>query len=227
MDLMQPLLSPDWPAPARVRALMTTRAFGDVSTAGSREKLEGLLPAHAAWLHQVHGTRVVEAAGAGGRPRADASVARAAGSVCVVMAADCMPVLLTDVSGSVVAAAHAGWRGLCAGVIESTLDAMKAEPSRVLAWLGPAIGPERYEVGDEVRAAFVANDAAAASAFRPSQRPGHWMLDLYRVARQRLEARGVARIHGGSFCTHSDSGRFFSFRRDRTAERMAAAVWLA
>ena len=226
MDLIQPLIRPAWPVPARVQALMTMRAFGDVSVPGVREKLAGLLPAQPAWLRQVHGTTVVDAAGTTGRPGADGSVARGAGAVCIVMAADCMPVLLADAGGSVVAAAHAGWRGMCAGVIEAAVDAMKVEPSRVLAWLGPAIGPERYEVGEEVREAFVARDERASEAFRPAQRPGHWMLDLYRVARQRLEARGVTSIHGGGYCTHSESERFFSFRRDRTAERMAAAVWL-
>ena len=129
--------------------------------------------------------------------------------------------LLADERGSVVAAAHAGWRGLCAGVIESTVEEMKTETNRLLAWLGPAIGPKVYEVGDEVRAAFREKDA-----FSPT-RPGHWLLDLYAVARQRLHACGVARVFGGDYCTYSDPGRFHSYRRDGTRSRMAALLWLS
>jgi len=215
------MIVPDWPAPARVRALVTTRAGG-----------EPRLPAAPAWLRQVHGTAVVDAAQAVvdaasgvGEPEADASFARATGVVCAVKAADCMPVLLADDAGSVVGAAHAGWRGLCAGVIESTVDAMRVPGGSLLAWLGPAIGPKAYEVGEEVRAAFIARDAQAAVAFTPN-RPGHWLLDLYAVARQRLAARGVSRIYGGNLCTYSEPKRFPSYRRDGTRERIAAFVWL-
>jgi YfiH family protein len=141
------------------------------------------------------------------------------------MAADCMPVLLADEGATVVAAAHAGWRGLCGGVIESALAAMAVPPAGVVAWLGPAIGPRAYEVGDEVREAFIAADAGAVAAF-VAHRPGHWLLDLYAEARRRLAASGVRSIHGGGFCTHTEKERFFSFRRDRTSERMAALVWL-
>lgn len=222
---MTDVMEPEWPAPARVRALMTTREIGDMSSAQGRARLRRLLPADPVWLKQVHGIRVVDAPSASTVEQADASVSRRAGVVCAVMAADCMPVLLADSHGSVVAAAHAGWRGLCAGVIEATLDAMRIPSGEVVAWLGPAIGPRAYEVGDEVRAAFVARDRAAASAFAPT-RPGHWLLDLYAVARQRLASRGVHAVHGGRYCTHSDPLRYFSFRRDRTAERMAALIWL-
>jgi YfiH family protein len=208
------MIVPDWPAPPRVRALVTTRG-----------EAEPTLPAPPAWLRQVHGTRVVDASQATGRPEADAAVARSAGAVCAVQAADCLPVLLADESGAVVGAAHAGWRGLAAGVIEATLDEMKAPAGRVLAWLGPAIGPAHYEVGAEVRDAFLARDAAAERAFTPN-RPGHWLLDLTAVARQRLAARGVTRVHGGGWCTFSDPARFPSWRRDRTRERIAAYVWL-
>jgi len=208
------VIIPDWPVAPRVRALVTTRGEG-----------EPLLPAAPAWLRQVHGTRVVDAAAALGRPEADASVARAPGVVCAVQAADCLPVLLADEAGTVVGAAHAGWRGLAAGVIEATIDAMQAPGERLLAWLGPAIGPAHYEVGDEVRDAFLVRNAAAAAAFS-GNRPGHWLLDLYAVARQRLAARGVVRVHGGGFCTFSDAARFPSWRRDRTRERIAAFVWL-
>lgn len=208
------MIVPDWPAPARVRALVTTRGEGDPA-----------LPAAPAWLRQVHGIAVVDAAGAAGEPEADASVARQPNAICVVKAADCLPVLLADDTGSVVGAAHAGWRGLSAGVVEATVDAMRAPAGTLMAWLGPAIGPTAYEVGSEVRDAFLARDARAASAFVPN-RPGHWLLDLYAVARQRLAARGVTRVHGGGLCTYSDPQRFPSFRRDGTRERIAAFIWL-
>ncbi|MDA1117262.1 MAG: peptidoglycan editing factor PgeF [Proteobacteria bacterium] len=208
------MIVPDWPAPARVRALVSTRGEGDPP-----------LPAAPAWLRQVHGTQVVDARHAAGEPQADAAYARDALVVCAVKAADCMPVLLADDAGSAVAAAHAGWRGLCNGVIEATVEAMQVPPRSMLAWLGPAIGPQAYEVGDEVRDAFLARDAQAAAAFTP-HRPGHWLLDLYAVARQRLAARGVTRVYGGGFCTYSDPARFPSWRRDGTRERIAAYVWL-
>lgn len=210
------VIRPAWPVSPRVQALVTTRASGDPRT---------LVPNEPAWLKQVHGTVVLDAATVGDWPEADASIARAPGVVCVVRAADCMPVLLAGEDGTVVGAAHAGWRGLCAGVIEATLDAMDSDPTRLHAWLGPAIGPEVYEVGDEVREAYLARDAGADAAFRAT-RPGHWLLDLYAVARQRLAARGVRHVHGGGFCTFSDAARFHSFRRDRTTERMAALIWI-
>jgi YfiH family protein len=141
------------------------------------------------------------------------------------MAADCMPVLFAEESGAAVGIAHAGWRGLAAGVLEAIVDAMAVAPGRLHAWLGPAIGPERYEIGAEVRDAFLQRDAKAASAFTPT-RPGHWRLDLYAVARQRLAARGIARVTGGGFCTATDAARFFSYRRDKASERMAALIWL-
>jgi len=208
------VLVPDWPAPARVRARVTTRGEADPP-----------LPAAPAWLRQVHGTRVVDAALARDEPQADASVARTPGAVCVVKAADCLPVLLADDSGSVVGAAHAGWRGLAAGVLEATVSEMGVPGERLLAWLGPAIGPAHYEVGAEVRDAFLARDTAAEGAFTPN-RPGHWLLDLYAAARQRLAACGLTRVHGGGLCTYSDPARFPSWRRDRTRERIAAFVWL-
>ena len=151
---------------------------------------------------------------------ADAAVTRKAASVCAVQIADCMPVLFTDEAGTTVAAAHAGWRGLAAGVLEATVDAMGVAPQRLYAWLGPAIGPQVYEVGDEVRAAFRGYE----SAFRAT-RPGHWLLDLYAVARQKLSS--LKAISGGTFCTYSEPERFFSYRRDRTSERMGAFIWLA
>jgi hypothetical protein len=219
------LIAPDWPAPARVRALATTRAFGDLKSEDSRTKLRALLPADPCWLRQVHGVGVIDASGYAGPVDADASFARRKKVVCAVMVADCMPVLLADERGEAVAAAHAGWRGLSAGVIEATVRAMAVPPARLLAWLGPAIGPAAYEVGAEVREAFLEKDVQAECAFVPT-RPGHWKLDLYAIARQRLAALGIARVSGGGFCTHTEKDRFFSYRRDKAMQRMAAAIWL-
>jgi YfiH family protein len=150
--------------------------------------------------------------------------------VCAVLTADCLPVLLCDRAGSVVAAAHAGWRGLAAGVLEATVAAMAAEPEQILAWLGPAIGPQAFEVGDEVRQAFVGTHAEAAAAFRPHSgagMPPKWLADIFQLARVRLRHAGVAAVHGGGHCTFSEGERFFSYRRDRVTGRMAALIWLA
>jgi YfiH family protein len=208
------LIYPDWPAPPNVRAVMTTR---NTDPGG----LSALLPAEPAWLRQVHGTRVVRLDRGVSNPEADAAVTGTKNQVCAIRAADCMPVLLVDEGATVVGAAHAGWRGLSAGVIENTVQAMGIPGERVLAWLGPAIGPKVYEVGDEVRDAFREKDA-----FSPT-RPGHWLLDLYAVARQRLRSYGVERIFGGSYCTYSEAQRFYSYRRDGSSGRMAALIWLA
>jgi polyphenol oxidase len=213
------LIRPEWPA--RVGALVTTATMGDMATEEARARLRALLPGEPRWLHQVHGARVVDADGVAGAEKADAAVARTRGTVCVVKIADCMPVLLADEAARVVAAAHAGWRGLAAGVLEATVDAMRAPAGELHAWLGPAIGPRVYEVGEEVRAAI----GEPASAFQPT-RPGHWLLDLYAVARARLQAKGVRRIYGGGYCTYTERERFFSYRRDRGQQRMAAAIWL-
>jgi polyphenol oxidase len=213
------LIRPEWPA--RVGALVTTATMGDMATEEARARLRALLPGEPRWLHQVHGARVVDADGVAGAEKADAAVARTRGTVCLVKIADCMPVLLADEAARVVAAAHAGWRGLAAGVLEATVDAMRAPAGELHAWLGPAIGPRVYEVGEEVRAAI----GEPASAFRPT-RPGHWLLDLYAVARARLQAKGVRRIYGGGYCTYTERERFFSYRRDRGQQRMAAAIWL-
>ena len=219
------IIVPQWPAPRAIRGLVTTRALGDMKSGEGRQRLRAHLPADPVWLRQVHGVCVVDAAVAPAAIDADASFSRSRHAVCAVMAADCMPVLFADESGEAVAAAHAGWRGLSAGVIEATVAAMGVPAKRLLAWLGPAIGPDAYEIGEQVRAAFLERDARAQAAFAPT-RPGHWRLDLYLVARQRLAAAGVVKVFGGGFCTASDSARFFSYRRDRTSERMAAAVWL-
>jgi YfiH family protein len=210
---------PDWPAPANVRAVMTTRQT-------QAAELRALLPGKPAWLRQVHGTRVVNLDRPTANREGDAAITAMNNRVCAIKVADCMPVLLADESGGVIGAAHAGWRGLSAGVLEHTIEAMGISGQKIVAWLGPAIGPKAYEVGDEVRAAFVRHDRAAEAAFSPA-RPGHWLLDLYAVARQRLRARGVERIFGGGYCTYSDPQRFYSYRRDRTSARMAALLWLS
>ena len=222
---MTEFILPDWPLPPGVHAFVTTRALGDVKSEDGRLRLRALLPAEPVWLRQVHGAHVVNAASAAAGTAADASFAIEQNIVCAVMVADCMPVLLADERGMAVGVAHAGWRGLCAGVIETTIAAMGVPASGILAWLGPAIGPDAYEIGEEVRGAFLERDSKVASAFAPT-RPGHWRLDLYAVARQRLAARGVTRVFGGGFCTFSDPVRFFSYRRDKASERMAATIWI-
>lgn len=212
------MISPDWPAPARVRALFTTRDFGDLKDPAVREELRALLPGEPAWLRQVHGTRVIDLDSEAAR-EADASTTKRAGAVCVVQAADCMPVLFTDEAGTTVAAAHAGWRGLAGGVLEATVAATGVPRHKLLAWLGPAIGPRAYEVGEDVRGAFRDYE----DALTPN-RPGHWLLDLYAVARRKLA--GLKAVSGGGYCTYSEPARFFSYRRDRASSRMGAFIWL-
>jgi len=237
-------LIPDWPAPATVRALSTTRLGGvsrgpfeslnlglhvgdDAQAVGeNRRRLAGQLPAEPMWLSQVHGTDVAPHRRSSGEVTADAAFTSAAGAVCGVMTADCLPVLLCDHAGSVVAAAHAGWRGLLAGVLENAIQAMQVPPEHLMAWLGPAIGPEAFEVGDEVRDAFAAHTQEAVTAFVAAGAPGKWKADIYRLARLRLSAAGVSDVHGGGLCTHSDPQRFFSYRRDGRTGRQATLIWL-
>ena len=202
----------------QVRTLVSTRDVGDVKDPAVRQTLRALLPAEPPWLKQVHGVRVIDLDRESVR-EGDAVLSRRKGVVCGVQMADCLPVLFADEAGTTVAAAHAGWRGLAAGVLEATVEAMGVAPERVHAWLGPAIGPRVYEVGEEVRAAYRGHEAA----FTPG-RPGHWLLDLYAVARRKLA--GLKSVSGGGFCTYSEQ-RFFSYRRDRTASRMGAFIWLA
>lgn len=233
---------PDWPAPPNVRALVTTRLGGasrgayaslnlglrcgddEAAVRENRARLERALPQAPKWLAQVHGATVVEADRLDHAPAADAAVARAPGTVCAVMIADCLPVLLCDASGTTVAVAHAGWRGLAAGVVENTVAAMNVRASELVAYLGPGIGPRAFEVGAEVREAFVARDAAAAGDFTPAG-AGKWLADLFGLARRALARAGVDRVHGGGLCTYTDTARFFSYRRDRTTGRMAALIW--
>jgi len=234
---------PDWPAPANVKALITTRAGGvskgtfaslnfglrtgddPQAVAANRDRLNSLLPQPPRWLRQVHGASVVEADALEGRPEADAGIARRPGTVCAVLVADCIPVLLADRAGTTVAIAHAGWRGLAAGVIENTAHRMAVDPRGLIAYLGPGIGPGAFEVGADVRDTFLARDAGAAAAFTPHA-AGKWLADLFLLARQRLRRAGVGEIHGGALCTYSDARRFFSYRRERTTGRMAAVIWL-
>lgn len=237
---------PDWPAPRRVRAAATTRTGGasggpwrslnladhvadDGEAVGrNRARLRRALelPEEPRWLVQRHGARVVEAGPAPDGAPADGIVARAPGAVCAVLAADCMPVLLCDRDAAAVAALHAGWRGIAAGIVEAGVRAVGAAPGELMAWLGPAIGPERFEVGPDVRGALLAGDPGAGEAFRPSGRPDRWRADLEHVVRRRLARCGVGSVYGGGYCTASDPARFFSHRRDGVTGRMAALVWL-
>jgi len=238
-------IRPDWPVPANVRAASTLRGggvgngpfasfnlathVGDdyASVAENRRRLraELQLPAEPVWLNQVHGIHVVDAVAQVSAPTADASVARSPGQVCVVMTADCLPVLFCDRQGTRVAAAHAGWRGLVGGVLAQTIAALATSPQELLAWLGPAIEQPAFEVGEEVREQFVARNPANASAFDRNDR-GRWQADLYALARQELTQLGVQQIHGGGFCTHADAERFFSYRREQRTGRMASLVWM-
>lgn len=235
------LIVPDWPAPARVKSLMTTRV-GGVSqppwaslnlgdhvaddpdhVAANRAHLRQQLPAEPGWLRQVHSARVVEL-GRETNPEADAAFTREPGQVCAVLTADCLPVLFCDRSGSVVAAAHAGWRGLAGGVLESTVAAMRVAPGDILAWMGPAIGPHAFEVGDDVRKIFMVSHPETAAAFAPHA-PGKWLADIYQLARIRLGHIGVQAVYGGGRCTFTESDSFYSYRRDGVTGRMASLIW--
>lgn len=247
---------PQWPQGSRARAVMTTRAAGDsrppfdafnlglhvgddpAVVEAHRRLFARTMQAEPVFLEQVHGTRVVRVgrADASAQPplQADAAVTTEPGVACVVMVADCLPVLLAADGDLGVAAAHAGWRGLCAGVLETTVQALceaaGCSPQQLQAWLGPCIGPRRFEVGDEVRAAFEAVSPQARMHFRAqpvAAGPAKWLADLPALARQRLAASGVTRVQDSGACTVEDPSRFFSFRRDGRTGRMAAAVWLA
>jgi len=236
-------LTPDWPAPVWVKACITTRNGGisaapfdsfnlgehvgddPVAVTKNRQRLISQLGCKPAWLRQVHGVAVVPAE-PGEVLEADASWTATPGIACTVMTADCLPVLFCDRAGSRVAAAHAGWRGLAGGVLEATLDALAMAPEDVLVWLGPAIGPHAFEVGAEVREAFMAVHPQAAEAFVASVNPDRYMADIYQLARIRLAARGVTAVYGGGFCTYSDP-RFYSYRRAAQTGRFASLIWLA
>lgn len=241
------LITPDWPAPPNVKAYSTTRN-GGVSRGAyqslnlgahvgdrpedvlrNRNILSGLanLPCEPIWLEQVHGNDVAvldECALANNA--ADAAYTRLREKVCLIMTADCLPVLFCSAAGDEVAAAHAGWRGLCNGVLENTLAEFHARPEHILAWLGPAIGPSKFEVGPEVRDAFISKDPQAAKAFKP-YKSDKYLADIYLLAKQRLNSVGVTQIYGGEFCTMTDENRFFSYRRDHNTGRMASLIWLS
>ncbi|TVO55349.1 peptidoglycan editing factor PgeF [Denitromonas halophila] len=239
------LLIPAWPAPPRVKALMTTRAGGvsagcfsslnlgdhvgddPLAVAENRRVIARELPSNPIWLNQVHGAQCVTADQVMSGTTADASTTRVPEVVCSVMTADCLPVLFCDLSGTVVAAAHAGWRGLRSGVLEATVAGMDAPASEIIAWMGAAIGPDAFEVGDEVRHAFVGDDAGATAAFKPASAEGKWLADLYALARRRLAACGLRQVYGGNLCTMADPQRFFSYRREGQTGRMAAMIWLS
>jgi YfiH family protein len=245
MSLPHGWLVPDWPAPARVRAFVTTRAggvsegehasmnlglsSGDRAEAVQRNRaiVRAALPADPRYMRQVHGIDIaaIDTLAPDAPITADGAVAGSRGHVAAVLTADCMPLLLADRAGTRVAAVHAGWRGMAAGVIESAVDAMRIDAGAILAWMGPTIGPDAFEVGPEVREAFVRRDARAEEAFR-AHTPGKYMADLYRLARQRLEARGVRAVFGGGFCTYRERERFFSYRRVHKSGRMGAFIWV-
>jgi len=238
------LIQPDWPAPKQVQAFMTTRQGGcssapfdtlnlglhvednEQSVLQNRASLQQHLPSAPMWLNQIHGIDVVGAGEYVGVCDADASYAKEPNQVCVVMTADCLPVLFCDEQGTQVAAAHAGWRGLVDGVLEATVAKFDA-PQQVMAWLGPAIGSDAFEVGPEVKQQFCVQHPQAESFFKPSKNTGKWLADLYGLAKMRLKQVGVENVYGGDFCTYSDAERFFSYRRDGQTGRMGAFIWLA
>ena len=241
-------ITPDWPAPPAVRTVTTTRTggvshgrydslnlgtgTGDARFAVAHNRARVLtalgIEREPCWLRQVHGANVVPAARFEDPPRADASVGGSGSPPCAVLTADCLPVVLCDQSGTRVGIAHAGWRGLAAGVIARCVGAMDRHGGELLAWLGPAIGPEAYEVGPDVREAILRAQPEARSAFAPAPSGSdRWLADLYAVAVQQLESLGIDRIYGGGFCTFRDEVRFFSYRRDGTTGRFATLVWIA
>lgn len=235
---------PDWPAPGNVCAASTERAggvskgayaelnlgshVGDAAQAVARNREAVIaalkLPNEPSWMEQVHGTDIVDL-DTESSLIADGAVTSTPGKVCVILTADCLPVLLTNTAGDRVGAAHAGWRGLANGVLPAAVNAMKSDPSGLIAWLGPAIGPGAYEVGGEVRDEFIAADAAAKDHFEPNAN-GRWQANLYELGRLSLAAAGVEAVYGGGFCTATESNRFFSHRREAPCGRMATLIWL-
>ena len=243
---MNDWIAPSWPAPECITAFSTTRQgpgfselpfykfnlgarCGDNPTTvtHNRESLQSSyqLPSTPLGLHQVHGIDVaIDDGTRNEEPMADASVSRLNQSVLAVLTADCLPVLFCNTQGTEIAAAHAGWRGLAAGMLEATVGAMQSKSDSIMAWIGPAAGPDRYEVGEEVRKAFISRDAQAQSAFT-STRTGHYLIDMYAIARQRLQSVGVTKIYGGDYCTISDIA-FYSHRREQRTGRMASVIWM-
>ncbi len=238
-------VQPDWDVPAHVHGCSTTRISGrsqgrwsglnlgdhvadDPAAVAANRKLLTTslsLPAEPLWLSQVHGVDVVSEPATDSPVCADAAFSRRPGRVCVVLTADCLPVLFCNRAGTQVAAAHAGWRGLSAGVLEQTLARFADDPADVSVWFGPAIGPQAFEVGDDVRDVFVGAMPRAGAAFM-ANRPGHWLADIYQLAEMRLRQQGVQSISGGNLCTYSDKQRFYSYRRDGVTGRMATLIWM-
>lgn len=238
-------ICPDWPAPATVRAYTSTRKSGvslppydsfnlaihvgdepqHVDHNRSLLTQQLALPDEPRWLNQVHGTALLNLDQNGTSNEADGSFSKSANKVCAVMTADCLPVLMCTSAGDQIAALHAGWRGLAAGILRKGVEAMVVEGSQLLVWLGPAIGPKSFEVGEEVYRAFVTQFSGAEKAFEPAG-PGHWHADLYLLARMQLRSVGVDQVFGGSFCTYTDEQRFYSYRRDGATGRMASVIWL-
>ena len=237
---------PHWPAPSTVRACTTTRLGGvsqgayaslnlavhvgddPVAVRENRQRITRALglPQSPRWLTQTHSTNAARADGlTPDACEADASFTRQAGVVCGVLTADCLPVLFCDRAGTTVAAVHAGWRGLLHGVLENSVASMGLPGQELLAWLGPAIGPDAFEVGPEVRTAFVAHDPGAAAAFRPGVAE-RWYADIFALARLRLAQLGVTGVYGGGLCTYHDAQRFYSYRREQVTGRMASLIWL-
>ena len=239
-------IRPDWPAPPGVNALTTLRSGGyslgayagfnlamhtgdDADAVASnrrllRDRLQ--LPCEPAWLSQVHGRSLLRADTARDNTEADGSWSDSAGTVCVVLTADCLPLLLCDRAGSRVAAIHAGWRGLHRGIISAAVEALAVPARDLLVWLGPAIGADAFEVGEDVYDSFVRKNTANSAAFRP-RHESHWLCDIYTLAGIELAALGVESVYGGGFCTSSDTARFYSYRRDGVTGRMASLIWLA
>lgn len=244
-------ICPKWPAPSQVHACVTTRHGGysqipyhelnladhvgddptivEANRTLLRQTLN--LPSEPIWLRQVHSTQVVEAGDKNRGCSADAVYSRESGQVCAVLTADCLPLLFCDKAGTQVAATHAGWRGLAQGVLENTLQLFDKPPQDILVWLGPAIGPQAYEVGDEVREAFLnaapsGRQSAISQAFVSTQ-PNHWLVDLYQLAKQRLAHQGVTAVYGGNHCTYTEQELFYSYRRNKVTGRMASLIWLS
>lgn len=247
---MNDWIIPDWPAPGNVKALFTTRnggvsrgangAYASLNLGAhvndnltdvecNRALLRHHLPGEPSWLKQVHGTLPIWIDQTTAvTPEGDAVLSRKQGTVCAVMVADCLPVFLCDTAGTTVGIVHAGWRGLAGGILEQSIAAMAVDHSKLMAWLGPAIGPDHFEVGADVYEAFVQQDAQAVQAFVPknSSHEKKWLADIFLLARQRLTSIGITEIYGGGICTFSDPERFFSYRRDGETGRMAALIWL-
>ncbi|WP_318414230.1 peptidoglycan editing factor PgeF [Photobacterium leiognathi] len=236
---------PNWPAPKSVKAISTTRSGGvsvapyhelnlglhvgdnesDVKQNRERLKQHCELVESPAWLNQIHSADVIELDVAlSSVPDADGSFTRTPGLACAIMTADCLPVLFCNKQGTEVAAVHAGWRGLASGVIENVVDKFDCTPDNIMAWLGPAIGPNAFEVGGEVREQFIAVDANAELAFKPHG--DKWLADLYLLAKQRLQRLGITEVYGGEYCTFSDEQQFYSYRRQSITGRQASLVWL-